>query len=368
MVYILIIDNSAMVEKNGFHYTNNLNGLFIRDLMACENELAYYQFEVGRNDSISAFCLEDNGVRCVSAPSKGNKIIRYLSAYWHLISEIRKVGFVYFYYPNTFKYATYLCRLFGKPYGLYIRGMYGLDDAVSHHNYKHAFTVFTVSDYFTQMVNKVVGKPLANTIRPMIPYTDQDVIVGRQYSRTECFNILFLGRVAKDKGLHELVEAADRLHQQGRNFTLHIIGNGEYAGELGSIIQSKGLTDFIFLDGPVYDDQKKAQLYKEADIYILPTYHEGFPRTLYEAMIFGTPIITTFVGGIPSLMEDGENCKRIEPKSTESIVEAISFAMDHYNTMTEYAQNATQMVLKVVDHNKPSHAQHLNQIINTYGK
>ena len=365
---ILIIDNSIMVERNGQHYTNNLNGLFISELISLGNNLIYYQFEENRTDSISAFCLEDNGVHCVSVSCKRNKVIRYISAYWNLFPEIRKVDFVYFYYPNTFKFATYICRLLGKPYGLYIRGMNGIDDVISHNNYKHAFTVFTVSDYFTNRVNSLVGKSVANTIRPMIPYTDQDIIRNRQYIPKDSYNILFLGRVAKDKGILELTEAAKQLHIKGRKFIIHIVGNGEYSEELETTIRNNNLSDYIILDGPVYDDHTKAELYQAADLYVLPTYHEGFPRTLYEAMIFGTPIITTFVGGIPSLMKDGENCKRIEPKSTESVLDALAFAMDHYDTMARYAINAVQIVTKVVDHKRLSHAQHLNQILQRYGK
>lgn len=363
---ILIIDNASVAKKGEHFFTNALNGIFIDELISQSNDLTYFQFSSNSNKNISSFNLEEHGVHCKVVRYKKNKFINYAVAYVRVIKEIRKVDFVYLYYPNTFKYVSYLCRILRKPYGLYIRGMNGVDDKVSHNIYKHAYTIFTVSDYFTNKVNDVVGKTLAHTIRPMIPYTDQDVIVDRQYAQKDCYNILFLGRVAKDKGLLELTDAAEQLHQQGRKFVLHIVGNGEYAEELASIIKTKGLSDFIYLDGPVFDDQKKAQLYQNADLYVLPTYHEGFPRTLYEAMIFGTPIVTTFVGGIPALMKDGKNCKRIEPKSTESIVEALTFAMDNYETMAQYAANATRMVSRVVDHNKPSHAQHLNQILTHY--
>ncbi|HHX69330.1 MAG TPA: glycosyltransferase family 4 protein, partial [Gallicola sp.] len=106
-----------------------------------------------------------------------------------------------------------------------------------------------------------------------------------------------------------------------------------------------------------------AEYYTKSDVYILPTYHEGFPRTLYEAMIFGTPIITTFVGGIPGIMKDGYNCKRIEPKSVVSIVAGLEFAICNYNKMIEYAKNGTDTVYNILDPERPSHAGHLNQIL-----
>src|SRR5690606_19531454 len=104
--------------------------------------------------------------------------------------------------------------------------------------------------------------------------------------------------------------------------------------------------------------------YLRSDIYILPTYHEGFPRTLYEAMIFGTPIITTFVGGISALMQNEVNCFEIQPKSVESIEEKLNFVMINYSATKGIVENGILTVRKIVDFNRSSHAAHLNQILN----
>ena len=354
--------------QSGHHCTNNLNGLFLSELLELGNDLTYIQFAVERTDSISVYDLEEHGVKCVELKSKVRKLLRYILAIPKLAKAIRQTDFVYFYYPNSFRWATSLCRMFRKPYGLYVRGMNGVEDSTSCNIYKHAYTVFTVSDQFTNMVNAVTKKEMAHTIRPMIPYTDADVIRGRDYASREEYNILFLGRVAKDKGMEELVQAASQLRNKGYRFMLRIVGNGEFNEQTAHLVADMDLKDCVSLEGPVYDDVKKAEYYKNADLYVLPTYHEGFPRTLYEAMIFGTPIVTTFVGGIPALMKDGENCKRIEPRSADSIVEELSYAMDNYTEMGEMANNASGLVARIVNRNRLTHAQHLNQILNEYGK
>ena len=206
---ILIVDNASMVTiQSGHHCTNNLNGLFLSELLELGNDLTYIQFAVERADSISVFDLEEHGVKCVELKSKVHKLLRYILAIPKLAKSIRQTDFVYFYYPNSFRWATFLCRMFRKPYGLYIRGMNGVEDSTSRNIYKHAYTVFTVSDQFTNMVNAVTKKEMAHTIRPMIPYTDADVIMGRDYASREVYNILFLGRIAVDKGLVELMQAA----------------------------------------------------------------------------------------------------------------------------------------------------------------
>ena len=365
---ILVIDNAAIVRKEKEHYTNVLNGLFLSELRDLGHDITCIQFSFEWTHGISTFCLEKNKINCIILPSWKNKIIRYLTSVPKLVKAIEKSEFIYFYYPNSFRWGTYICRFCRKPYGLYIRGMNGIQDKLSLRIYKNAYNVLTVSDAFTAMVNTSVGKRIAYTIRPMIPYSDEDVVKDRIYKSKDKFKILYLGRIAKDKGLAELILASSELHNRGFKFDLHLVGNGEFIDYLKIMSEKLGLSSFVFFDGPIYDDKAKAACYQESDIYVLPTYHEGFPRTLYEAMIFGTPIITTFVGGIPALMKDGENSKRIEPRSTDSIVEGLSYAMDHYPEMGKMAKNASGLVARIVNRNRLTHAQHLNQILNEYDK
>lgn len=365
---ILIVDNSAMIANQCSHFTNNLNGLFLNELLENGNDLTYLQFAIHRTDNISVYNLELSGVKCIELKTYKNKLLRYLLSIPRIVRQVVLADFTYLYYPNTLRVAALLCCLLKKPYGLYIRGMNGLNDKLSLFIYKHAYTVFTVSDHFTKMVNEITNKGKAFTIRPMIPYTDADVVRDREYKSKEEYTILYLGRIAIDKGLLELLKAVDELHQRGCKIKLQVVGNGEFSTELSQMVSDLNLKNIVYLEGPVYDNVKKANYYKNADLYVLPTYHEGFPRTLYEAMIFGTPVITTFVGGIPSLMKNSENCLRIEPKSIESIVNAITYAMNHYEEMGKMAKNGSELVSRVVNRNRMSHARQLYQIIQDYGK
>ena len=80
-------------------------------------------------------------------------------------------------------------------------------------------------------------------------------------------------------------------------------------------------------------------------------------------MIFGVPIITTFVGGIPSLMQDGVNCVRIEPKSVESIVDKLQFVINNYEIYNEILPNAEILIRNVIRKERPTHAEELNSIL-----
>lgn len=358
---ILIIDNSSITIKENSLYTNPLNGLFVDELIELNNRVFYLQFGLNSTNQFNCYNLNKEGIRPIVLRFYKNKLLRYFIAYYKTLTFIRKVDFVYFYYPSSFKYMCFICRILRKPYGIYIRGMKGVSDKISFNIYRHSYTIFTVSDYFTNMVNSRLSIDKASTIRPMIPYTDADVVYDRDYSTPSDFNLLYLGRIDKDKGLSELIDAIDSIRNEFHNLHLTIVGDGEYLPHLKQMVVEKDLLSIVRIKGPVMDVNEKATYFKGAHIYVLPTYHEGFPRTLYEAMIYGTPIITTFVGGIPALMIDGNNCKRIEPHSSESIVTAMRFAFNNYEEMGKLAKNASMIVAKIVDRSRLSHAQDLNE-------
>lgn len=360
---IFLIDNSAVVKRGNTYNTNSLNGLFLSDIISCGNNITYFQFAYETENSINNFDLIANGVNYRPFKLYKNKIIRYIFAYLAVIPYILNNDFIYIYYPSSFRYVAFLCKLFRKKFGLYIRGEQGVNDFLSKKIYLNAFTIFTVSDNFTNFVNRVVGKKIANTIRPMILFSEKDIVYNRSYIENGIFNILFLGRIAKDKGIKELLYAVNILKNKGYKFKLSIVGNGEYFVEAEEIIKSLKIQDIACLKGSINQQESVKDYYSKADIYILPTYHEGFPRTLYEAMIFGTPIITTLVGGIPGLMIEGVNCKEIKPKSVSSIIDGLEFAFNNYTKMIEYAKKGRETVKSIVDSRRLSHAQHLNKIL-----
>jgi glycosyltransferase involved in cell wall biosynthesis len=199
----------------------------------------------------------------------------------------------------------------------------------------------------------------------MIPLTEKNIVSNREYIHKEHYKILFLARLEADKGVKELLLAVAEL-KNNYSFSLDLVGSGGYLQQAKDLVKELDISEYVKIHGTVLNPNKVRQFYLDSDLYILPTYHEGFPRTLYEAMIFGAPIMTTFVGGIPSIMSNKYNCLEIKPKSVESIVNCITYAFDNYSSVAELTTNAIKTVLPIIQSSRQSHAEHLNTLMREF--
>lgn len=358
-----MIDNTSLNPAMNDFCMYKATGEFALELKRQGGEVTAFGQIVPSKNSVNSFQLIANGLNVVGVRRRKSKLLSYLLIYLRAIPEIVKTDFVYIFYPSAFKYVAVLCWLLRTPYGVYIRGEQGVQSKSSQWVYKKALVIFTVTDYFTQMVNKIIRKNSAHSIRPMISLTEKDLVTDRKYKAKEHYTILFLARIDAAKGVKELLHAIKLLKEKNYSFTLNLVGDGAYLPLASEIVNQLEISDVVSIKGGVWDPSIIKNYYLDADLYILPTYHEGFPRTLYEAMIFGCPIITTFVGGISGVMVDKFNCIKIEPKSVDSIVAGLELAIKNYEQMATYAENGIATVSKIVDSNRAAHAEHLYTIL-----
>ena len=361
---ILVINNAATSKRGDDFCVYKNTGEFGAELKKLDYNVEYFQFYNEAHSNIHSYSLNANGIKVSIARMWKIKLFSYFVAYLKAMKRVLSQDFIYIYYPNTFFILAFFCKLIGKKYGLYLRGEVGVDSKMSRLLYKYATVVFTVSDTFTERLNHEFSQNKAYTIRPMISYTAKDIVSTRTYQNPTEFRILYLGRIDKDKGLFELINAVNTLRKNGvNNFCLDVVGDGHYLEELKSLVLELGISDAVIFHGAVYGENNIRDKFLQADLYILPTYHEGFPRTLYEAMIFGTPIITTFVGGMSGLMKDRYNCREITVRSTSSIVTVVTSVLKDYEAAAQLANNGTKTVMELFNKRKLSHAEHLNEII-----
>ncbi len=121
--------------------------------------------------------------------------------------------------------------------------------------------------------------------------------------------VLFLHRVVERKGAHYIVpiarEVLARYPGPASGLWFVVAGDGPYAEKLAQEVQSAGLHEYFRLAGGV-PNREAIAYFAAADVYMVPSTEEGFPRTLLEAMAAGCPFTTTDVGGVPDILTPGQ--------------------------------------------------------------
>ncbi len=143
----------------------------------------------------------------------------------------------------------------------------------------------------------------------------KQVVINESNSSLDCQKILFLSRLIKGKGVYETIKAFENLRIDNFNIQLIIAGSGEESEAIKLLVEQN---ENITLTGHV-EGQEKIELYKNCTLYCLPSYSEGLPTSVLEAMSFGKPIITTPVGGLKSFFQDGVMGYFVQPKDADDL-------------------------------------------------
>lgn len=156
----------------------------------------------------------------------------------------------------------------------------------------------------------------------MIPNTVEQVMPLEKKIQQRNVIFLFMGKIMEAKGIYDLLSATSRLQTlyPGR-FEVWIAGDGAIQA-LEAFIKSNGLQDVVHYKGWVSGAEKEALL-QQADVFVLPSYNEGMPVSILEAMARHLPVIATTVGGIPEQVKDGQSGVLIQPGDKEALHHAM---------------------------------------------
>jgi len=179
-----------------------------------------------------------------------------------------------------------------------------------------------------------VSEPGTETLRAFMPdarveTVDNAVDVGSFELApldAEVPTVLFVGVVCERKGVGELAEACAALRDQGVRFNLVIIGgqgptpDEEYARILAAMERTGQTAAMV---GPEYGEQVRARLCT-SDVFVLPSYLEGQPMAILEAMATGLPVVATAIGAVPWMIRDGVEGRVVEPGDVPALTEALA--------------------------------------------
>ncbi|WP_028469768.1 glycosyltransferase [Neptunomonas japonica] len=199
--------------------------------------------------------------------------------------------------------------------------------------YKSSNGFCVLSDH---IYKKISGWGVKGKIFKQTTVVDKSLFKQDEPNISKCFpdridklKLLFLSRVEKQKGIYELVSAVKILNESGYSVSLTIAGNGGELDVLKNKVSELNINEFIEFVGFVELDDK-SNLLKCSDVFCLPSYTEGMPNAVLEAMCFGLPIISTPVGALKDLVTDNVGIT-VPVKSIDPLVTAIKFFFERDN-------------------------------------
>ena len=134
--------------------------------------------------------------------------------------------------------------------------------------------------------------------------------------------VLFVGRLVPEKGVPVLMEAVELLTQRGVAVDVTVVGDSPLRSQLQARAAERGLGERLRFVGAVGQDDILGH-YEWADVFCLPSFAEGIPVVLMEAMATQLPVVTTTIAGIPELVRDGETGVLVPPGRADRLADAL---------------------------------------------
>lgn len=177
---------------------------------------------------------------------------------------------------------------------------------------------------------------------------------------THYFNIVYVGRLEAVKNVEMLVRAFSRLKQ--KNLQLTIVGDGNEKENLHSLVRNLKPQNNIIFTG--FSDNP-SQFLSNADLFVLPSFSEGFGIAAVEAMMLNIPVLCSNVGGIPEFIVDSENGWLFNPKNEDELVTKLeTILVLEKSDLHKIAQNGYESVISKFTLEKYIH--HLETFYNEF--
>lgn len=168
-----------------------------------------------------------------------------------------------------------------------------------------------------------------------------------------------VGRLGEQKGHALLIEAARFLAIKGYEFSILLVGDGPLREPIETLIQDYELQSQIKLTGWATSEEVREYI-KSSRLMVLPSFAEGLPVVLMEALAMGRPVITTYIAGIPELVEDGDCGWLVPAGSAQALANAMIAALDaSLPKLEKMGQEGVKRVRQ--NHNAAIEAKHLAQ-------
>ncbi len=284
-----------------------------------------------------------------------------LAKVWCLIAAItkctikllfdRKIKIVHIHSASNFSFRRSvwfleLAKLFGKKVIMHIHGggfekYYNTKPECIAKQLNKADCVVALSKQWNDFFSMQVGIKRVVTINNVVPKAT--IIPQRKQTP---LHVLYLGLINEKKGVYDLIEAiGSHASVFVGNVVVHLAGKGNEndISRMDELIVRYCLQQTVVFEGWVAGDQKNSLL-EESSVFILPSYYEGLPISILEAMAAGMAILATKVGGIPSIVTEGENGLLFEPGDIEQIADSLEQLLLNRQLRCAMGEKSLQMI------------------------
>jgi len=266
-------------------------------------------------------------------PKSPVKAIGYLVEAGILLDWMRekKVDHVHEHFGDS----TALVALLGKRYGTIsysfsVHGpdiFYGVESSLLKEKIENAVFVRSISHYCSSQLMRITGHESWANFHIIRCGIDPDIYTARPLPKGNVTQLLCVGRLVPAKGQHILLKACSLLIKNGATLHLNFVGGGEDMESLQQLSKDLHVDECVTFAGAMGQDKVRT-FYDQADIFVLPSFAEGVPVVLMEAMAKEIPVISTRITGIPELIEHGLDGLLATPGDVNDLAVQISAFID----------------------------------------
>ncbi len=272
----------------------------------------------------------------------------------------RRIAHVHVHFANVAADVALLATRFGRHGGgpqtwsFTMHGPTELYDIEAHRlpaKVRDAAFVACISDFARSQLMSLVEPSAWERLHVVRCGVDPTVLEPGERSgegEGDTVNVLCVGQLSPRKGHAVLLEAAAKLAASGTELQVTVAGDGPERAALQSLAHALGLSRRVKFAGAVGQDELPS-LYRQADIFCLPSFGEGIPVVLMEAMALGVPVVSTRIMGIPELIEHGASGLLVSPGRTDELAAALRRLAEDPALRGELARGGRDQIVRNYD-------------------
>jgi glycosyltransferase involved in cell wall biosynthesis len=191
---------------------------------------------------------------------------------------------------------------------------------------------------------------------------DTDLFCPSESTDLDRKRIIFVGRLIYSKGVHVLLQALKLLIDDGIDAQLDVVGDGPERARLEDLANSLGISGSIAFHGNLYG---VASLLQMSSVFVLPSFVEGLPNVVLEAMASGLPVVVTKVGGNPDLVNDGTNGVLVDADNPLQLRDALKELLENKDLAEKLGNEARKTIEQKfsIDHITDTYIKLYNDLI-----